>query len=49
MVGRYDAGTAAYATGLAFELKLLPVSLRIDGSVPSALENHFCTFFCDTA
>ena len=49
MVGGYDTGTAIQATRLALELKLLPVSFRIDGSVPSTLEDHFCTFLSDTA
>ena len=47
MVGRYDAGAAIQATRLALELKLLPVSFGIDGSVPSTLEDHFCTFLSD--
>ncbi len=48
MVWGYDAGTAVYATRFALKLKLLPVSLRIDGGIPSALEDNFCTFLCDT-
>ena len=47
MVGGYDAGAAIQATWLALELKLLPVSFRIDGCVPSTLEDHFCTFLSD--
>ncbi len=48
VVGRYDAGAPAQATRLAFELKLLPVGLRINSGVPSALEDYFCTFLSDT-
>ena len=49
MVGGNDAGTAAYATRFTLELKLLPVGLSIDGGVPSALEDHFCTLLSDAA
>ena len=49
VVGGYDAGASAQATRLALELKLLPVSLRIDGGVPSTLEDHLCTFLSDAA
>ena len=47
MVGGYDAGAAIQATRLTLELKFLPVSFRIDGCVPSTLEDHFCTFLSD--
>ena len=48
VVGGYDAGAAIQATRLTLELKFLPVSFRIDGCVPSTLEDHFCTFLSDT-
>ena len=43
-----DTGAPINATGLTFELKLLPVGVVIQCTVPCTLEDHFCTFLCNT-
>ena len=47
VIGGDEAGTTSHTTGLTLELKLHPLCLIVEGVIPSALKDHFCTFLCD--